>query len=276
MGAALTTAGGATVSGRSDRAARGRPGARRASPIRNAYLRSLARSRLLSPVRRGRRLVKRELRRDRRDNEHVRLLLALALPADANCIDVGGHEGRVLEEILRVAPSGRHIAYEPVPESHAALARRFPSVDVRRAALWNRVGELPFAHVTSRPGYSGLRATVSPARETIETIVVRAETLDGSLPPDYAPTFVKIDVEGAEAEVIEGAIETLATYKPIVVFEHGAAARSYGSGPERVFELLCDGATLRIFDLDGNGPYSRAGFVDVVARGRYWNFVAHR
>ncbi|MEA2340739.1 MAG: Methyltransferase FkbM domain, partial [Solirubrobacteraceae bacterium] len=31
---------------------------------------------------------------------------------------------------------------------------------------------------------------------------------------------MKIDVEGAEREVLDGALEALATHRPIVVFEH--------------------------------------------------------
>jgi hypothetical protein len=49
-----------------------------------------------------------------KDFEHLRLLLAFSLPADANCIDVGAANGKVLAEITRLAPRGRHIAYEPL------------------------------------------------------------------------------------------------------------------------------------------------------------------
>ncbi len=73
--------------------------------------------------------------------------------------------------------------------------------------------------------------------------------------------MIKIDVEGAEREVLEGAIETIVRYKPTVVFEHGkGAAPHYATGPRDVYALLCAQAGLRIFDLDGQGPFDLAEF----------------
>jgi hypothetical protein len=42
-----------------------------------------------------------------------------------------------------------------------------------------------------------------------------------------------------------------------------------------VWELLHDRAGLRIFDLDGNGPYSMTEFEDEFSVARRWNYVAH-
>jgi FkbM family methyltransferase len=238
-------------------------------------LRALADSPIGPPLRAVRRRLLPELRRDQRDRENLSLLLAFTLAADSSCIDVGSYRGDVLAEFLARAPRGRHIAYEPVPDLHAELARRFPGIDVRCAALSNREGEAGFAYVRSRPGYSGFRRRSYPGKEDVETITVRVETLDASLPPGYVPALIKIDVEGAEGQVIEGALETIAEHRPIVVFEHGAAAAEYGTRPETVYRLLCGEAGLRIFDLDGNGPYSSAEFAATSARGDYWNFVAH-
>lgn len=177
--------------------------------------------------------------------------------------------------MLRAAPDGLHIAYEPLPGFHAQLASEFPGVDVRAVALSNRTGEASFTHVRSRPGYSGFRERLYPAPEEIETISVAVDTLDASLPASYRPALIKIDVEGAEQQVLEGAMRTITTHRPTIVFEHGTAAREYGTAPGAIFELLCDQASLRIFDLDGNGPYSRDAFTETCERGRRWNFVAH-
>jgi FkbM family methyltransferase len=238
-------------------------------------LRRLAASRAGPPLVALRRMLKPELRRDRRDNEHLRLLLALTMAADANCVDVGSHLGEALREMLRVAPHGRHIAFEPLPEFSARLAKEFPGVDVRPVALSDHRGQASFTHVRTRPGYSGFKRRPYPAAEETETITVAVDTLDEALPPEYRPALIKIDVEGAEREVLEGGMRTIATYKPTLVFEHGDAAAAYGTAPATIFELVCDEAGLRIFDLDGNGPYSREAFSETCERGEYWNFVAH-
>lgn len=231
-------------------------------------------------VRYGRRasaLMSRSARRACADDHNLRLLLSFVLSAGSNCIDVGSHQGTVLSEIIRVAPKGRHIAYEPLPTFHRDLTRRFPDVDVRCTALSNVNGETSFVYVKNLPAYSGLRPRRYPRRAQTETISVATERLDDHLPSGYAPTLMKIDVEGAEQSVIEGAIATLRRHKPVVVFEHGrGAADYYGTEPKTIHGLLCQDAGLRIFDMDGNGPYDLAQFEDAFLRNERWNFVAHQ
>jgi FkbM family methyltransferase len=212
-------------------------------------------------------------RRNRRDDEHLALALAFALSADANCIDVGANVGDVLADIVRIAPAGRHIAYEPLPELAAELARRFPEVDVRNAALSDHRGEMEFFRVKDSPSQSGFR-TESGKGAAAEPFAVAVEPLDDALPDDFVPALIKIDVEGAEGQVLEGAIETLARHRPIVALEHGDAAALYGTTHAQVHALLCDRAGLRLFDMDGGGPYSRDAFDEACSSGARWNWIA--
>ncbi len=216
------------------------------------------------------------VRRDRVDNEHIRLLMAFTLRQDANCIDIGAHAGTILREIVRVSPQGRHIAYEPLPEFAARLAAEFPGVDVRNAAVSDESGEAVFHRMVGGEMQSGLKLRTGTPAEAGQPFTVRVDRLDDALPPDYMPALIKIDVEGAERQVIEGAMETLTRHAPIVIFEHGPGAQQeYQTSPEQVYDLLVSGAEMRIFDIDGAGPYSRAQFVDVYFE-PMWNFVAHR
>lgn len=246
------------------------------SEARTAAKRIVLASPFAPQVQRAARLVEpRATRRDRRDNDALRLLIAAVLPRDGSAIDIGANEGRVLEDIVRVAPDGRHIAYEPIPELHEALSARFPAVDVRRAALSTEAGEAEFTHVKSRPGYSGLRERDYPGREQLEKIQVRIERLDDVLPEGFVPTFVKIDVEGAEGQVLAGALETITRHRPTIAFEHGkGAASAYGTTPTEIHGLLVEQAGLRIFDMDGTGPYSRDQFEQAFELGSFWNFFA--
>jgi hypothetical protein len=65
-------------------------------------------------------------RREARDRHAMSVLLAATLSRGAHTIDVGAHSGAVLREIVRIAPVGRHIAYEPIPQLAAQLAEEFP------------------------------------------------------------------------------------------------------------------------------------------------------
>jgi FkbM family methyltransferase len=215
--------------------------------------------------------------RDRTDNLMFRTLLSWCLSRDSNCIDIGCHRGSLLSEIVRLAPAGRHLAFEPLPHLFDDLAHRFPDVGLHRVALSNTEGERPFLWVRNIADHSGFRARRYPEPPVIEMITVQTRALDSVLPEDYVPTLIKIDVEGAEGEVIEGALRTIGRHRPIVLFEHGkGAADYYGTGPRDVFDLICREARLRIFDLDGNGPYDLSCFTDTFERNERWNFVAHR
>src|SRR5438874_3753265 len=138
------------------------------------------------------------VKRDWIDNEHVRLLLSFALPTDANCLDVGAHEGLWLKEFLRVAPAGRHVAYEPIPELAQRLKRRFPSIDVRELALSNSEGESSFVYLPDLPAYSGLRERTypDPVQRKV-SLTIRTECLDDHWPAERSLDLVIIDVEGA-------------------------------------------------------------------------------
>ena len=195
-------------------------------------------------------------RRDHIDNQHLRLLLTFTMKEDQIVLMLE-HSGVILKEMVRVAPLGRHIAYEPIPSMHKYLVDRYPGVDVRCAALSNEEGERSFTYVKYLPTYSGFSERSYAKRSQIEKIIVHTETLDGSLPSGYVPDLVKIDVEGAERLVIEGAINTISKYKPIVVFEHSkGGAQYFNTQPRHIYELLSGVAGLRIFDLDGIGPYT--------------------
>jgi len=219
------------------------------------------------------------MQRDQADFHQMRRLLAFTLAADDNCIDVGAHRGSILAEMLRVAPAGRHLAFEPIPHLADLLRRDFPSVEVRQSALADHAGYSEFAHFRSHAeGWSGLRFRPLPTGEEpdVETIEVRLETLDEVVDPAYRPAVIKIDVEGAELQVLRGARGTLARHRPVIIFEHGSgSAETYGTSPADVFALLGDAADYRIFDLDGDGPYTLEQFERAFRSAARVNFVAH-
>ncbi len=230
---------------------------------------------LVGRVREARSAFDPPLRQELRDEHALRILLATILRADSNAIDVGANEGAVLESIVRIAPAGRHIAFEPIPDLHARLAARFPDVEVRPVALSDVAETTELFHVLDAPAYSGLRQRedLPGSAENVRRIPVRTERLDDVLEDGYVPSLLKIDVEGAELNVLRGAIETLRRHRPFVVFEHGAGgADLYGTHPTEVFDLL-EGARLRIFDLEGSGPYTRERFQETFTE-PIWNFLA--
>ena len=218
------------------------------------------------------------IRRDGTDFESMRRLLAFTLGPEDSCIDIGAHRGAVLAEMVRVAPGGRHLAFEPIPELAGYLREQFPGVDVHEAAVSDAAGRTRFAHVRgSAEGWSGLRFRPLPTGEEadVEDIEVEVEVLDQVLDPELRPAVIKIDVEGAEEGVLRGAMNTLRRHRPTLIFEHGAgSAETYGTTPAGLHTLL-HGLGYRIFDLDGHGPYSVEEFERTFYAAERVNFVAH-
>jgi FkbM family methyltransferase len=215
-------------------------------------------------------------KRNTKDDWHLSLLLAFGLRPDSNCLDVGANYGRFLRDFCRVAPNGRHLAYEPIPALCDRLCRLYPTIDVRRAALANTCGTETFVHVTDTDleAYSGFREQSYPRPANTETIEVEVRRLDDDRPPDWLPDFVKIDVEGAEGVVVAGALETLRASRPVIAFEHGRdGSEAFGVSDADLYRTLCEDVGLRIFDMDGNGPLSFDQFEEEMTT--RWNWVAH-
>jgi len=210
------------------------------------------------------------IRRNTRDDRHLRAVLAAALARDSRCVDVGANVGGILKHMVQYAPEARHVAIEALPQLANQLRARFPSVDVRAVAVSDHTGEAQFTHAIDEPALSGLRAGKT-AGHRVEKITVPVRRLDDLI--DFAPTFVKIDVEGAELQVLRGAERVLST-GPIVAFEHSnRLAPHFGTRPEQVHELLTD-AGLRIYDMDGEGPLTADRFVAAFHAHTRFNWLA--
>ncbi|MFN0173317.1 MAG: FkbM family methyltransferase [Saprospiraceae bacterium] len=202
--------------------------------------------------------------------------------AQSNCADVGCHKGEILDLFLAAAPEGQHFGFEPIPILFQNLKEKYadhPNCRFFDIALSNQRGSSSFNYVVSNPSYSGLlkRRYDRPNEEDTQ-ITVLTEKLDDVWPRDMRLDVLKIDVEGGEQMVLEGARETLTRWRPTVIFEHGLGASDiYGSTPEQVFALLKN-CGLRIYllehFLEGSEPLDADGFVKQFYERQNYYFVA--
>jgi FkbM family methyltransferase len=221
-----------------------------------AVSRRLGRPELLAAVYAGARQALRE-------EIAISAILASTLRSDATYVDVGANRGQILREAVRVAPRGRHIAFEPIPALAADLARAFPGVECRQMALGKRPEAARFCHFKSMDGWSGLRRSpeISDERGDPEYISVNVSTLDAEI-GELTPCVVKIDVEGAELDVIEGGRSLLAQARPVVIFEHVAAAAGlYDVPPGGVWDVFTE-MDYEIFSVTGDGPFTELAFAE--------------
>ena len=154
---------------------------------------------------------------------------AAVLPPDGVALDVGANIGLAALALAPLLPQGRILAVEPSPATAAALRRTLAlnalegRVAVEAVALGAVPGEAEFhaarhsagAHLLEAGtlGGAGLPRLRVPV-DTVDALVARHRL--GRL------DLIKIDVEGFETEVLDGAAATLARFRPVVFAEFNA------------------------------------------------------
>ncbi len=143
--------------------------------------------------------------------------------------DVGANVGfHALGAARRVSDSGRVICFEPLPQNaerirYNATANSFANIQVVTTALGSSAGEAAF-WTSEKPTWGKLASVGKKPDRFASEIKVGIQRLDTlfdelKLAP---PELIKMDVEGAELDVLEGARRTLERYHPTMLIEaHG-------------------------------------------------------
>lgn len=159
---------------------------------------------------------------------------------DAHCIDVGSHIGSMLSLFLELAPYGKHMAFEPMPQKAEWLREKFPEVEVHSTALGAEPGRATFSINQTSSSFSGLRPYGAELDEFSE-IEVDIARLDDLVPKDRDIALLKIVVEGAELSVLQGAERVLRDSRPSLIVESSASAlAAWGIEPRHVYDFLAD------------------------------------
>ena len=162
-------------------------------------------------------LVQRRLRKGEKELH----ILPFIVPRGDTSIDIGANKGHY--SWLLSLLSDRAQAFKPNPKIYALLMGAVPAnVATHEITLSNKNGEADLTLPIHRTGrYSNQGATLQTrklgAEQDFGLVKVARKRLD-----DYEFTnvsFVKIDVEGYELEVHEGAREMLARERPALLIE---------------------------------------------------------
>lgn len=215
-------------------------------------------------------------RRARAEHKGMAVAICATLGLGDDAIDVGAREGMFTQQMADCAPHGRHLAVEPLPAHAATLREAMPEnviVEELAVADHHAPNEIEFLHLANASGYSGLRERELPEARRFQRLHVEAIALDVLVERHgLRPRLIRIDVEGAELGVLEGARRTIERHRPTLMVEHGCAAAGYGDTSSTFFDLATD-LGMRIFDFDGHGPYDRPGFIKTCGPFGYFNFL---
>ncbi len=149
--------------------------------------------------------------------------LVSQLSAKPLVIDVGFHRGEFSAEVLRQRPAARIIAFEPARSMHAYFRTTFagtPAIELVPCAVGSTKGKSIFYDTAT--GTSSLLDLGQRNAEKYEVPVMRLDDFFGERRLGGVD-FLKIDAEGFDLPVLEGAAEVLATQRiAMFTFEHNS------------------------------------------------------
>lgn len=169
------------------------------------------------------------------------ILPQLTLPEDSDILDIGANRGQSIDAI-RLFVEGHPIhSFEPDPTLFAALERRHmttPGLHLYNVGLGEAARDIPLFTPSYRGYvYDGLAsfsredasdwlnaetiANFDPNALAIRETLCQIRTLDSFA---LTPSFIKIDVQGFEAQTLLGGEATIKTHKPYILLENNAKA----------------------------------------------------
>ena len=159
-------------------------------------------------------------------------------------IDVGALNGYITLPLADIVGKKGHVySFEPIPYLAKRLKIKFknnPSVRVIDKAVTseriiNNKEYTTFYYVL--PPYEALsgirrRCDISDKKD-IQRITVPVTTLDRTINKENRVSFIKIDVEGGEFDVLLGARKILLSHRPLIIFEYNNWSAIYVWGYTR-------------------------------------------
>lgn len=160
------------------------------------------------------------------DPETIKTFLSWLKP-DSVFYDLGGNAGFYSLLANRVISTGRIYSFEPSPaaqevfQQHVKRNSRFiqhQNIRLLPYALSDAEKQVEFSNDSLQQD-GNTYITASPVFDNAEGfLTIPCYSVDGLLTLKYdKPDVIKIDVEGAELDVLKGAIQTLQQYKPNIL-----------------------------------------------------------
>ena len=185
-------------------------------------------------------------------------LVARLVKPGMKIFDIGANAGFYTLAFSRLTGATGHVwAFEPFAENAANVLRHLRLNAVGNATLLQ-------AAVADRPGIAGFQIAESNSMGMlaehatgylVPTVALDGLIQDGTVP---MPDLIKMDVEGAEASVLEGAKELLRQRVAVLLIA------LHGDVPMRACQKLLHEAGYEAFSLDGQALAADALFVDEI------------
>ena len=155
--------------------------------------------------------------------------------------DVGANAGAISMETALACPGIVIKAFEPQATlarlvSISAAINNLDNVEIFPVAVGDQEGTVQL-HMPAHALHASLRSSGESGENVVDVLQVTLDGIveSGLLPP---PAFIKVDVEGGELGVLNGAREILKQHSPIVIFEANESSDRFGYSRSDLLDLF--------------------------------------
>jgi FkbM family methyltransferase len=221
----------------------------------------------------------------------MQVLSRLVQPTDV-CVDIGANIGVLTLALARLAPQGKVYAFEPGHASFAYLEKNIANAEATNVVaasmgVYDLTGTLPLQVSESHPGGSYISQTEVHEASSESIPVTRLDDWAEANAIDRLDVM-KLDIEGAELRVIDGARKTLDRFRPVLVVEcNPVALERFQKADASVLVDALRAIYGKVFFIDGSAlreitsneqiraELGHLGIVDLVCGARAERIAAH-
>ncbi len=203
------------------------------------------------------------------------------IKANDSVIDVGAHTGRHTKLFSKLCGiHGQILAFEPNPvvipwlEANLQTSIANGVVTVLPCAVSSKNDHTSFIITNNRLEESGLKKRKYNGPTTFTEVEVDMVTLDScSALLNGRLSYIKIDVEGNEFEVLKGARKIILEHRPVISFEFGESSYFvYDVDPSSVYDFIT-ALNYEVYSILGN-RLDKTLFVAASKKQSFWDYIA--
>ena len=198
-----------------------------------------------------------EMMRGQYEEETVHIIRQIIKPG-MTVVDVGAHIGyytRILAEL--VGAEGRVLAFEPEPENFSLLQKntqKFANVSLFNLAVSNQKREMPFYTAEKTGAHSTFKSALRHKEIKVSAVRLDDWVSEYGHAMSVKIDFMKIDVEGGEPAVMDGALEIFEKNHDVkIVFEFNPENLRLAGADESDFLKKISSLDFKIFLIKADG-----------------------